>query len=385
VSTSPAASPVDWSLKKPFPARLLHNRPLNGAGSAKDTRHLIISLAGSGLQYLPGDSLGVHAQNCPELVDRVLELLGASGDEAGTGADKQERSLREALLCHEISRVPKPLLRVLAERVDDAALAAMQGKDGRSELTEFCNGRDVVDVLERWPQHGLAPQELVGALRKLNPRLYSIASSLQAHPDEVHLTVGVVHFEAHGRLRKGVASTWLGHRVDADSPLPCYVHSSKSFKLPDDDDLPIIMVGPGTGIAPFRAFLEERRARGAQGRNWLFFGDQHRATDYLYAGEFEAMHADGLLQRIDLAFSRDQEHKVYVQHRMLEASAEIWAWLQEGGYFYVCGDATRMAKDVDQALHQIAVQEGGMDDDAAKDWIKKLRKDKRYQRDVYAV
>lgn len=375
----------EWSLRNPFPARLARpQRPLNGDGSAKDTRHVVIDIAGSGMAYEPGDSLGVHPRNCPELVDRVLAALGASGDEEVTGADKQPTTLREALMVHEINRIAKPLLRAIAEATGDPELERLHRREHRDELTAFLDGRDVLDALERWPG-ALDPQGLVGHLRRLTPRLYSIASSLKVHPDEVHLTIGVVHYDAHGRRRKGVASTWLGHRITAEDRVPSYVHVARTFKLPEDPTAPIIMVGPGTGIAPFRAFLEERRALGATGRNWLFFGDQHRATDYLYGEELEAWKRDGLLERIDLAFSRDQDHKVYVQHRMVERAPELWRWLEEGAYFYVCGDATRMAKDVDAALLQIAQDEGGMGEDAAKDWAKQLRKERRYQRDVYAV
>ena len=238
-----------------------------------------------------------------------------------------------------------------------------------------------MDVLALAPG-AFKPAELITLLKKLQPRLYSISSSPKAHPGEVHLTVGAVRYEAHGRSRKGVCSTFLADRCGEGS-VPVFIQVSHGFRVPDDSDRPMIMVGPGTGIAPFRAFLEERRASGAKGKNWLFFGDQRQATDFLYREELEAMQADGHLSRLDLAFSRDQEAKIYVQHRMLEAAEELWAWLKEGAHFYVCGDASRMAKDVDAALHGIIETAGGMSKEAAAEYVQKLKTEKRYQRDVY--
>jgi sulfite reductase (NADPH) flavoprotein alpha-component len=242
---------------------------------------------------------------------------------------------------------------------------------------------DLAKHLAEPPAKGQSAAEWVSSLRKLQPRLYSISSSPKAHPDEVHLTVAIVRYELDGRARKGVCSTFLADRVTGDVRVPVFVHKSPHFRIPADGSKPIIMVGPGTGIAPFRAFLEERRATGATGRNWLFFGDQRAATDYLYEEELAAMRADGFLTRLDLAFSRDQAEKIYVQTRMLEHAGEVWAWLQEGGHFYVCGDAKRMAKDVDAALHTIAETAGGLSPEAAADYIKQLKTEKRYVRDVY--
>jgi sulfite reductase (NADPH) flavoprotein alpha-component len=242
-------------------------------------------------------------------------------------------------------------------------------------------GRELIDLFIEFPQAGMSAQDFVSLLRPMPPRLYSIASSLSAHPEEVHLTVAVVNYVGYGRERKGVCSSYLAERVG--SSIPCYLHPNKNFKLPEGSSTPIIMVGPGTGIAPFRAFIEERKATGASGKNWLFFGDRSQKTDYLYANEWESYQKDGILNELDLAWSRDQAEKVYVQHKMLEKKAELWAWLNDGAVFYVCGDASRMAKDVDQALRTIAQQEGSMSEEDAGAWVKGLQKERRYRKDVY--
>ena len=242
-------------------------------------------------------------------------------------------------------------------------------------------GRELIDLFLEFPQSGMSADSFVGLLRSMPPRLYSIASSLSAHSEEVHLTVAVVRYDGHGRKRKGVCSSYLAERVG--EKIPCYLHPNKNFKLPEDSSTPIIMVGPGTGIAPFRAFIEERQATGAQGRNWLFFGDRSQKTDYLYGEEWESYQKDGILNELDLAWSRDQAEKVYVQHKMLEKKADLWSWLQEGAIFYVCGDASRMAKDVDQALRTIAMEKGSMSEDDAGAWVKGLQKERRYLKDVY--
>jgi sulfite reductase (NADPH) flavoprotein alpha-component len=344
-----------YSRSTPFPARLLTNRKLNGPGSDKDTRHFEISLEGSGLTYEVGDALGVQPMNCPELVDGILEQLGSS-----------DAALRAALLKErEITRIPAALL--------EAAGAPKP----------YADGRDVLDLLADFPAARLEPAKLVGLLKKLQHRLYSISSSPKAHPGEVHLTVAAVRYESQNRKRNGVCSTFLADRVGAEATVPVFVHVNKNFRPPADPASSMIMVGPGTGVAPFRAFLEERRATGASGKNWLFFGDQHAASDFLYQEELEAMKADGLLTRLDTAFSRDQAAKVYVQHRMLENSAKLFAWLEEGACFYVCGDAKRMAKDVDTALHKVIEQAGGRSPDQAAEYVAKLQAGKRYQRDVY--
>jgi sulfite reductase (NADPH) flavoprotein alpha-component len=375
--------PSGYSRKRPFPARLLVNRLLNAPGSAKEVRHYEIALDSSVLSYETGDALGVIPSNCPELVSEIIAALGCDGEEAVVSADGTETSLRLALTqIYDICRPSNELLAAAAGRSTDELLGTLLNPGKSSELKQYLQGREVIDVL-----HGLRsplpPAEFVTLLRKLQPRLYSISSSLKAFPDQVHLTVGTVRYDSHGRRRKGICSTFLAERCDSAMPLPVFVQTSHSFRLPQNPETPVIMVGPGTGIAPFRAFLHERRAVGAKGRNWLFFGDQRRATDYLYEEELEGMRHDGHLSRLDLAFSRDQEEKIYVQHRMLAAAGELWQWLEEGAHFYVCGDASRMAKDVDTALHTACENGGGLSVENAAAYVQKLKAEKRYQRDVY--
>lgn len=374
-----------WSRKQPFPAKLITNRRLNGPGSAKDTRHFEISLAGSGLTYEVGDALGVVPSNCPMLVGDILAALGCDGEEAVKDSDGIEQSLRLALSksC-VITRPTQALLKELTTRTGDAQLTALLDPANKDKLGDWLWGREVIDLLLAFPQAKLSAADLVSLLGKLQPRLYSISSSPKAHPDEVHLTVGAVRYESHGRGRKGVCSTFLADRVAlGETPVPVFVQTSHGFRLPADGNVPIIMVGPGTGIAPFRAFLEERRATGATGRNWLLFGDQKSACDFLYREQLEAMRSEGVLTRLDLAFSRDQSEKVYVQDRMLSAADELWSWLEAGAHFYVCGDAKRMAKDVDAALHQAVATAGGKSTEDAAAYVAALKQAKRYQRDVY--
>jgi sulfite reductase (NADPH) flavoprotein alpha-component len=298
--------------------------------------------------------------------------------------DDGRASLREALSsAWDIRTVNKALIQKWQAHSDSEELQALVARDDRQAYDDFGWGRELIDLVVGHPARFADAAEFAGVLKKLQPRLYSVASSPKAHPGEVHLTVGVVRYEARGRTRGGVCSTFLAERC-GEAWLPrVFVHTNKGFRLPADDGVPLIMVGAGTGIAPYRAFLQERRATGARGRNWLLFGNPHRATDFLYQDELAAMAAAGLLTRFDTAFSRDQGHKIYVQQRMLEAGAELWAWLQEGAVFYVCGDAERMAKDVEAALLEIAARHGGMDAGAALAWLAGLRKEKKYQRDVY--
>jgi sulfite reductase (NADPH) flavoprotein alpha-component len=381
VSAAAEAS-LPFSRKNPFPARLLTNRPLNGEGSAKEVRHFEISLEGSGLTYEVGDALGVQPANCPALVSDLLVVLGCDGEEAVKTPDGAEMSLRLALLQHcDIGKPSMDFLKAAAVRTKSGDLPQLIDPSRNADLKKFLWGREIVDLLADMSEK-FSAQELVNLLRKLQPRLYSISSSPKAHPGEVHLTIAAVRYESHGRARKGVCSTFLADRA-ADAPVPVFVQPAHGFKLPADGAVPVIMVGPGTGIAPFRAFLEERRATNAPGRNWLFFGDQCRATDFLYRETLEGWVADAHLARLDLAFSRDQAEKIYVQQRMLEAAGELWSWLEAGAHFYVCGDASRMAKDVDAALHQVAQTVGGLSAEAAAEYVKKLKTDKRYQRDVY--
>jgi sulfite reductase (NADPH) flavoprotein alpha-component len=359
------------------------NRTLCGEGSAKDTRHFEIDLTDWGLSYEVGDSLTIWPTNDPNLVDQILKAIGATGDEP-VKSPKGETTLREALFrdCRITQTTPK-FLKMIAERANAAPLLTeLLDPERKEDLDRYLWGMEVIDFLTEHPSIKFTPQEFVDVLAKLQPRLYSIASSLKAFPDQVHLTVDVVRYTSHGRQRGGVCSTFLADRAD-NVPIPVYPNASK-FRLPEDGNTPIIMVGPGTGIAPFRAYLQERQVVGAKGKNWLFFGSQKSACNYFYQDEFEGMQKDGLLTRLSLAWSRDQAEKIYVQDRMMENGAEIWKWIEgEGAHFFVCGDARRMAKDVDAALRKIAHEHGGKEPDAANEYVEQLKKDKRYKRDVY--
>jgi sulfite reductase (NADPH) flavoprotein alpha-component len=356
---------------------------LNREGSEKDTRHVVFRLDDAALAYEVGDSFGIHAANCPELVEAVIERLGGRGGDDVDCPDGTRRSLREALtLVCDIARPSDEAVEVLASRAPD------HGESQRLQaLAEGYPGAqpedaDLLDLLLAFPSARPPVQELISALGVLQPRLYSIASSPKMARGEVHLTVAAVRYEKHGRRRKGVASTFLAERAAPGAAVPAFIQRAHGFRLPPDNDAPVIMIGPGTGVAPFRAFLQERRALGARGRNWLFFGDQRRAADFLYEEEFAADHRDGLLTRLDLAFSRDQRERVYVQHRMRERSAELWSWLEEGAHLFVCG-AQAMARDVDAALAAIIARQGKMSLGAAKTYLAMLARAQRYQRDVY--
>ena len=387
MSGTASASTSVWSRKNPFAARLLVNRRLTGPYSAKDTRHYELSLADSGLTYEAGDALGIVGSNCMNLVQEILGALHCTGDEPVPGVSGGKMTLRQALWKdYAINQPSRQFLAALAEKAGEAAsfLQTLLNPDRQVALDHYLEGVEIIDLLEEHPSVHFEPEEFVKLLRKLPPRLYSISSSQMAHPEEVHLTVATVRYESHGRLRKGVCSTFLAERVPVGGTVPIFFHVSKSFRLPENPDTPIIMVGPGTGIAPFRAFLEQRRVMGAKGENWLFFGDQRQSDDFLYREDFEQFQAEGILSRLDTAFSRDQERKVYVQHRMLENAAEIWKWLDEkGAQFFVCGDASRMAPNVDSALDQIIQEQGGMSPERAAEYIEMLEKTKRYKRDVY--
>ena len=373
-----------YSRKNPFPAKLKTNRKLTAEGSAKDTRHFEIDLSGSGLAYEVGDSLGVFPTNNPALVQEILSVLGFSGEEQVPDPNGNSVSIREALSSHYvITQKDKKLLAAIAEKDPSAAhFVPMTTPEGKAELDAYLWGREVIDPLLAHPAAKFTPEEFVKCLRKLQPRLYSIASSQKAHNSEVHLTVAAVRYESNGRPREGVCSTFLADRADT-APVPVFVHTAKHFRVPEDLSTPVIMVGPGTGIAPFMAFLQERKVSGATGKNWLFFGDQKAATDFLYREELEAWQKEGVLHKLSTAFSRDQSEKIYVQHRMLEAAEELYAWLEQGGYFYICGDASRMAKDVDAALHQVVEKASGKSPEEAAAYIEELKKSKRYRKDVY--
>ena len=373
-----------YSHKNPFPAKLPINRRLTGPGSAKDTRHFEVDISGSGITYEVGDSLGVFPTNNPSLVEEVIALLGLTGEEEVVDTNSQPVSLREALTrFYVITEMDKKLLAAIAEKEPAAAkFIAMVTPEGKADLEAYLYGREVIDALLEFPAAKFTAGEFVKVLRKLQPRLYSIASSPKAHPDAVHLTVAAVRYESNGRKREGICSTFLADRAEA-APVPVFVHTAKHFRVPENLSTPVIMVGPGTGIAPFRAFLQERKAAGGTGKNWLFFGDQKAATDFLYRDELEAYQQEGVLHELSLAFSRDQAEKIYVQHRMIEKAAELYAWLEAGACFYVCGDASRMARDVDAALHQVVEKAGGKSPEEAAAYVEELKKSKRYRKDVY--
>ncbi|WP_010112023.1 sulfite reductase flavoprotein subunit alpha, partial [Burkholderia oklahomensis] len=368
---------------RPAASRLVANLRLNEPGAAKDTRYVSLSTDGAAIEYETGDALGVWPTNCPELVDELLTLARLKADTPVTVAGVGELRVADALAKHlDITRPHPDALAFIASRSRaGGALKRLIGDDRKADLKNWLWGQQLADVLHEFPVE-LSAAELVGMLKRLQPRLYSIASSPNAHRGEIHLTVSAVRYNNGRRQRKGVASTFLADRA-ADAGVPVFVQKSAHFRPPASGDTPIVMVGPGTGIAPFRGFLHERRARGAKGRNWLFFGEQHADTDFYYRDELMRMQADGFLTQLDLAFSRDQSEKIYVQDRMLEQGAALWAWLAEGAHFYVCGDAARMAKDVDAALKTIVARHGGMTDEQAADYVARLAKDKRYARDVY--
>ena len=379
---APAEQPPRHDKRHPYPARVLLNRRLSAQGSDKDTRNIAFSLGDSSMDYAAGDALGVWPRNCPELIDELLTATGLSGDAPVTAPGLGDLPLAVALSRHyEIAKPnPETLGHIAAQRGNEA-LKALLTADRKAELERWLWGRQLADVLHAFPAP-MSAAELLGLLRRLQPRLYSIASSPKAHAGEVHLTVGTVRYDNGRRLRKGVSSTFLADRA-GNGPVPIFVQKSAHFHLPEADDTPVIMIGPGTGVAPFRGFLHERRARGDRGRNWLFFGEQHRSTDFYYQDEIETFLHDGLLTRLDLAFSRDQATKIYVQDRMHEQGAELWRWLQDGARVYVCGDASRMAKDVDTALKAIIAHHGGLSDIDSVEYVKRLSREKRYLRDVY--
>jgi sulfite reductase (NADPH) flavoprotein alpha-component len=386
LETAPAKEKAaGYSRKNPFSARLLVNRKLTKEGSEKDTRHFEISLEGSGLTYEAGDALGIMPTNSPELVDEVLKALQFDGEEEVSGPEGDKMPIRLALLREYQIRAPhREFLNGMAEHdAADQYLKELINSEVRTELDKFLWGREIIDFLLESPGVKFAPEEFISLLKKLQPRLYSIASSLKAHSEQVHLTVDTVRYETHGRQRKGVCSNFLAERAGKETPVPVFIQVSKHFRVPENGDVPIIMVGPGTGIAPFRAFLEERKASGAKGGNWLFFGAQKSSCDFFYQEELETYQREGILTRLDTAFSRDQDHKIYVQTRMMENAKELWHWLEQGAHFYVCGDASRMAKDVDKALQEIVKNAGARSKEAAAEYIQKLKSDKRYQRDVY--
>ncbi|PIC82660.1 sulfite reductase [NADPH] flavoprotein alpha-component [Sporosarcina sp. P1] len=380
-----ASSSTQYSRTNPFKAEVLENINLNGRGSNKETRHIEISLEGSGLTYKPGDSVGIFPTNNSDLVDKIIRLGNWNAEETvEINSQGERRALRIALLNHlEITVVTKPLLEKLSTYSKSEELKRIVNKENADELRAYVDGRDVYDALTDFGPVEASEQQLVGILRKLPARLYSIASSLEANPEEVHLTIGVVRYEAHGRDRQGVCSIQCAENLEPGDTLPIYIHKNDNFRLPANLETPIIMIGPGTGIAPFRSFIEERSETGAEGKSWLFFGDQHYVTDFYYQTEWQNYVKDGMLTRLDVAFSRDTDEKVYVQHRMKQASRELYQWIEEGAVIYVCGDEQNMAKDVHATLLEILQQEGDKSLEEAEQFITQLVQEKRYQRDVY--
>ncbi|AZI49668.1 sulfite reductase subunit alpha [Pantoea agglomerans] len=382
LESAPEAPVIPGSNKSnPYAAALITNKRLSGEQSAKDIRHFEFDLSDSGLKYEAGDALGVIPVNEPSLVSLLLTQLNADYETPVPGFD---RSLGDLLTYQfEISEPSRKLIEWVGQNTTNQELRHVLQHDDKDALGVWLWGKDTLDLLQLELTRTLVVPEFVALLRPLQHRAYSISSSSKAHPDQVHLTVASVRYHSGGRNRGGVCSTYLAERVRRGEKPAIFISPNKSFRVPANNSAPLIMVGPGTGIAPFRAFLQERQATGAQGKNWLFFGDQHQEHDFIYQDELLAWRDNGLLTRLDLAFSRDQEKKIYVQSRMLEQGAELYAWLQEGAYFYVCGDASRMAKDVDNALYEVVRQFGGLSTERAADYVDQLKKEKRYLRDVY--
>lgn len=369
-----------YNKQNPYTATLLTSQKITGRDSGKDVRHIEIDLEGSGLTYQPGDALGVWFENSSELANAILGKVGLSGVET-VDVDGESLSIHSALVSkYEITTSNPQLITKFAELSGSKKLQKLV--DDKDKLREYSANTQIVDVLAE-KKTKLTADELISLLRRLTPRLYSIASSQEKVDEEVHLTVALVEYEQNDEKRYGGASSFLAQRLEEGDEVKVFVEHNNNFKLPEDDSTPIIMVGPGTGIAPFRSFIQERENRDAEGKNWLFFGDRTFTQDFLYQVEWQKYLKSGVLSRLDVAFSRDQVEKVYVQHRILENAAQVWQWIQEGAYIYVCGDATRMAKDVHDALVIVAEQEGKMPRDDAEQFINDLRKAKRYQRDVY--
>ena len=373
-----------YGKKNPFPAETLDSVLLNGEGAAKETLHVEFSLAGSGLTYEPGDSLAVLPVNAPDIVQAIIQAAKLTGNEKVDVKTVGPKLLADALReDYYITALSRGVLTKLADVSGSHVLRKLVGEDQREQLREWMEGREIIDALLEYAPEGLPAEALVSIFRKLPVRLYSIASSPLEHPDEVHLTVAAVRYDSNDRERKGVCSTYLADLVKIGQTVPVFVQPNKNFRLPADPATPIIMVGPGTGVAPFRAFVEHRSAQEGAGKSWLFFGDQHFTYDFLYQLEWQDHLKSGALTRLDVAFSRDQPEKIYVQDRIIEHAKEIYHWLQEGAHFYVCGDATRMARDVHEALISVVEFQDGISREAAEAYVEELKKSKRYQRDVY--
>ncbi|MCM3633772.1 assimilatory sulfite reductase (NADPH) flavoprotein subunit [Paenibacillus camelliae] len=383
VATEAAApASVEYTRNKPFQAEVIESINLNGRGSDRETRHLELSLEGSGIIYEPGDAVGIVPHNDPELVKELIEELGWKPSEQVTTKDGVTLSVEEALTKeYEITTLSKTLLEKFEPFAKNDKFKKLLGN--AAELKAYVKGRDLLDLIQDYGPFTWQPSDVVSVLRKIPARLYSIASSLAAHPDEVHLTIRKVQYDAHGRQRNGVCSVYVSERLEVGDHVSVFVQSNPNFKLPASHETPIIMIGPGTGVAPFRAFMEEREEAGASGKSWLFFGDRHYVTDFLYQTDWQRMLNEGALTNLEVAFSRDTEQKVYVQHRLLEHAAELYAWLEEGAHLYICGDEKHMAHDVHEALLQIIQEQRGVSAEAAAAYLSELQDAGRYQRDVY--
>lgn len=369
-----------YNKQNPYTATLLTSQKITGRDSGKDVRHIEIDLADSGLTYQPGDALGVWYENSAELANAVLAAAGLSGVES-VEVDGESLSLHSALVSkYEITGSNPQFVTKFAELSASKKLQKLV--EDKDKLREYAANTQIVDVLKE-KKTKLSAEQLIALLRRLTPRLYSIASSQSEVDEEVHLTVGIVEYDVDGDVRQGGASSFLGQRLEEGESVKVFIEHNNNFKLPQDDATPVIMIGPGTGIAPFRSFIQERDNRGAEGKSWLFFGDRTFTQDFLYQVEWQKYLKSGALTRLDVAFSRDQHEKVYVQHRVLEQAEQVWQWLQDGAYVYICGDATRMAKDVHEALIVVGQQQGGLSREKAEEYFNELRKAKRYQRDVY--
>lgn len=381
VASAPAPAKSKWNRKNPYPSNVAVNRLLSGKGSGKEIRHFEFALGDSGIEYTAGDALSVMPLNEPALADALMARLGLKDDTSVSGHDESLGDLLRKNL--EIRTPSKDFLTALEERTGNEELTHLMRHGDKEAMDAYLWGKDTLDLLNLHPNASFDADGFVSLLKPLQHRAYSISSSALAHPDHIHLTIAAVRYHANERDHNGVCSTYLSDRLSDGDHVGIFAAPNKAFRVPENGDVPMIMVGPGTGVAPFRAFLQERAESGAKGMNWLFFGDQTRADDYIYEDEMTAFEKNGVLHKLDLAFSRDQAEKIYVQHRMKEKAKDLYAALEEGGHFYVCGDATRMAKDVDAMLHTVIAQEGGLDADAASDYVTRLKKEKRYLRDVY--
>jgi sulfite reductase (NADPH) flavoprotein alpha-component len=372
-----------YTRNSPYQSRMLVNYQMTDKISEKETRHIELALE-PGMEYTPGDAVGIVPENRPAEVAELLQLLHCTGDERVLDHYKNEISLEEALRTRlAVGKLTRLAVNAYAKLSQIPELVELAKPEHRSKAEEYVWGRELIDLLRDYPGGITDPQQLFKVVARLTPRMYSIASSQALVPDAVHTIVRVIRYHSHNRDREGLCSGHLGNRAPVGETMPIFLHANNNFRLPEDGNVPLIMVGPGTGIAPFRAFLQHRKAHGHAGDNWLFFGDQRKETDFLYRDDLEGMQKQGILTRLDLAFSRDQSHKIYVQDRMRENADELFAWLERGAYFYICGDANRMAKDVETALLDSIAKGKNATPDVAQAYLDEMKKQKRYQLDVY--